>query len=51
MKYIAMNRFKIILGKENEFEQVWRTHETYLVDGFKEFQMRDILLLLSLSLG
>ena len=36
-----MNRFKIILGKENEFEQVWRTRETYLeeVDGFKEFHL------------
>ena len=39
--FIAMNRFKIILGKENEFEQVWRTRETYLeeVDGFKEFHL------------
>ena len=36
-----MNRFKIILGKENEFEQVWRTRETYLdeVKGFKEFHL------------
>ena len=36
-----MNRFKIILGKENEFEQVWRTRETYLdeVNGFKEFHL------------
>ena len=41
MKYIAMNRFKIILGKENEFEEVWRTRETYLeeVEGFKEFHL------------
>ena len=39
MKYIAMNRFKIILGSENDFEQIWRTRETYLdeVSGFKEF--------------
>ena len=41
MKYIAMNRFKIVLGKENEFEEVWRTRETYLdeVKGFKEFNL------------
>ena len=41
MKYIAMNRFKIVLGKENEFEEVWRTRETYLdeVKGFKEFHL------------
>ena len=36
-----MNRFKIILGKENEFEQVWKTRETFLDDvkGFKEFHL------------
>ena len=36
-----MNRFKIILGKENEFEEVWRTRETYLdeVKVFKEFHL------------
>ena len=36
-----MNRFKIVLGKENEFEEVWRTRETYLdeVVGFKEFHL------------
>ena len=41
MKYIAMNRFKIILGKEKEFEEVWRTRETYLdeVKGFNEFRL------------
>ena len=41
MKYIAMNRFKIILGKEKEFEEVWRTRETYLdeVKGFNEFHL------------
>ena len=41
MKYIAMNRFEIVLGKENEFEEVWRTRETYLdeVEGFKEFHL------------
>ena len=41
MKYIAMNRFKIILGSERDFEQIWRTRETYLdeVSGFKEFHL------------
>ena len=41
MKYIAMNRFKIILGSENDFEQIWRTRETYLdeVSGFREFHL------------
>ena len=41
MKYIAMNKFKIILGKEKEFEQVWMNRETFLdkVKGFKEFHL------------
>ena len=36
-----MNRFKIILGSENDFEQIWRTRETYLdeVGGFREFHL------------
>ena len=36
-----MNRFKIILGSENDFEQIWRTRETYLdeVTGFREFHL------------
>ena len=38
---IAMNRFKIVPGKENEFEKVWRKRDTHLsgVDGFKEFHL------------
>ena len=38
---IAMNRFKIVHGKENEFEKVWRKRDTHLrgVDGFKEFHL------------
>ena len=41
MKFIAMNRFKIILGKENDFENVWKTRETFLddVDGFINFNL------------
>ena len=39
--FIAMNRFKIVLGKEAEFEKVWRERDTHLdgVDGFKEFHL------------
>ena len=37
--YIAMNRFKIVPGKEKEFEKVWRERDTHLseVPGFKKF--------------
>ncbi len=37
--YIAMNRFKIVLGKEKEFEDVWKNRDTHLdgVKGFKNF--------------
>ena len=28
--FIAMNRFHIVLGKENEFEEVWRNRDTHL---------------------
>ena len=39
--YIAMNRFKIVLGKENDFKTVWRNRETHLekVKGFKKFNL------------
>ena len=39
--YIAMNRFKVLKGAENDFEQVWLTRETHLEDvpGFVEFQL------------
>ena len=30
--YIAMNRFKIVPGKEDEFEKVWRERDTHLSD-------------------
>ena len=41
MKFIAMNRFKIILGKEDDFENVWKTRETFLddVNGFLSFNL------------
>ena len=36
-----MNRFKIVLGKENEFENVWKSRDTHLegVKGFKNFNL------------
>ena len=36
-----MNRFKIVLGKEAEFEKVWKERDTHLdgVNGFKEFHL------------
>ena len=39
--FIAMNRFKIVLGKEKDFEKVWRERDTYLNDvkGFKKFNL------------
>ena len=39
--FIAMNRFKIIPGCENDFLDIWKNRETYLDDvpGFKEFNL------------
>ena len=39
--YIAMNRFKIISGKEDKFEKIWKERETHLdqVPGFKKFNL------------
>ena len=36
-----MNRFKIVLGKEKTFEDVWKNRETHLenVPGFKKFNL------------
>ena len=36
-----MNRFKIVLGKEDDFETVWKSRETHLesVKGFKKFNL------------
>ena len=36
-----MNRFKIVKGKEKEFEDVWKNRDTHLqgVNGFKEFHL------------
>jgi heme-degrading monooxygenase HmoA len=39
--YIAMNKFRIIPGKEQAFEEVWKNRETYLheVPGFQTFHL------------
>ena len=36
-----MNRFKIVLGREDDFETVWKSRETHLegVKGFKRFNL------------
>ncbi|RFA30098.1 antibiotic biosynthesis monooxygenase [Alkalilimnicola ehrlichii] len=39
--FIAMNRFRIALGKEEAFVETWRQRETFLdeVPGFKRFNL------------
>lgn len=39
--YIAMNRFKITLGREEDFINIWKQRDTYLesVPGFKRFNL------------
>ena len=39
--YIAMNRFRIALGKEQDFIDIWKNRESFLeeVPGFKEFNL------------
>ena len=39
--YIAMNRFRVTEGNEEEFEQVWLNRDSFLTrePGFVEFQM------------
>lgn len=41
MSFIAMNRFKITLGREPEFEEIWRSRESRLneMKGFIEFRL------------
>ena len=40
-QYIAMNRFKIVKGHEADFEEIWKTRNTYLdgSPGFIEFNL------------
>jgi len=39
--YIAMNRFRIAPGSEDEFIEIWKNRDTFLdtVPGFKEFNL------------
>lgn len=39
--FIAMNRFRIALGREDEFVEVWRQRDSYLdgVPGFVSFNL------------
>ena len=39
--YIAMNRFKVAKGSEEQFEALWRQRESYLheLDGFVSFHL------------
>jgi heme-degrading monooxygenase HmoA len=39
--YIAMNRFKVTLGSEAAFEELWKSRDTHLkeVPGFVEFHL------------
>lgn len=39
--FIAMNRFKIARGREDEFVAIWKNRQTYLdeVPGFREFHL------------
>jgi len=41
MKFIAMNRFKIVPNREKDFENIWKNRETNLndVSGFLEFHL------------
>ncbi len=39
--FIAMNRFKVKLGEEKHFEEIWKSRDTHLNDvpGFKKFNL------------
>jgi heme-degrading monooxygenase HmoA len=39
--YVAMNRFRIAGGREDEFTRVWRERDSYLdgVAGFRRFRL------------
>lgn len=39
--FIAMNRFRVKHGHEEEFEQVWANRDSHLkgMDGFREFHL------------
>ncbi len=39
--FIAMNRFRIAIGREPDFEELWRRRDSHLEDvpGFREFHL------------
>jgi len=39
--FVAMNRFKVVKGKETDFEEVWKNRDSHLneVPGFVEFHL------------
>lgn len=39
--YIAMNRFQVAKGREDDFEQVWKNRDSHLSDvpGFVDFKL------------
>ncbi|MGE0385047.1 MAG: antibiotic biosynthesis monooxygenase [Gammaproteobacteria bacterium] len=39
--FVAMNRFRIARGREQEFVEIWRNRDSHLegVPGFKSFQL------------
>ncbi len=39
--FIAMNRFRIAIGREPDFEELWRRRDSHLKDvpGFREFHL------------
>ncbi len=41
MSFIAMNRFRIRLGREEDFETIWKDRESHLneMKGFREFRL------------
>jgi len=41
LMYIAMNRFQVVKGKEDEFEAIWRSRDKHLaeVPGFQQFHL------------
>ena len=41
MSFIAMNRFRVAPGREEDFETIWKTRESRLKEmaGFREFRL------------
>lgn len=41
MSFIAMNRFRVALGREEDFENIWKNRDSQLKEmkGFREFRL------------